>query len=105
MDAARRLRLAEDTVRRFSAAIRSAQLYAPKHPLVQRSLDAMAESVGQLLADQPSVAIGLIEQEIVVGDAPISNTENYAELVRRLQSLGIERAESAAYPGRPHQPR
>ena len=91
MDPARRLRFAEDTVRRFAAAVRGAQLYAPNHPLVQRSLDALAESVVQLLADQSSVAIGLIEQEIVVGDAPLTNTENYAELVRRLQSLGIER--------------
>ena len=91
MDPGRRLRLYEDTVRRFSAAVRSAQLYAPKHPLVQRSFDALAETVAQLLADQSSVAIGLIEHEIVVGDAPISNAENYSELVRRLQSLGIER--------------
>jgi putative nucleotidyltransferase with HDIG domain len=91
MDPARRLRLADDTVRRFSAAVRSAQLYAPNHPLVQRSLDALAESIVQLLADQSLVAIGLIEQEIVVGDIPLSKTESYAELVRRLQSLGIER--------------
>jgi putative nucleotidyltransferase with HDIG domain len=91
MDPARRLRLADDTVRRFSAAVRSAQLYAPNHPLVQRSLDALAESIVQLLADQSSVAIGLIEQEIVVGDIPLSKTESYAELVRRLQALGIER--------------
>jgi putative nucleotidyltransferase with HDIG domain len=91
MDAARRLRIAEDVVRRFSAAVRGAQLYAPKHPLVQKSFDSLSESIGQLLSDQPSVAIGLIEHEIVVGDAPIGNAEQYAELVRRLQSLGIER--------------
>ena len=30
-----------------------------------------AEAVAQLLADQPSVAIGLIDQEIVVGDTPL----------------------------------
>jgi putative nucleotidyltransferase with HDIG domain len=86
-----RLRFAEDTVRRFAAAVRGAQLYSPKHPIVERSLGALAESVTQLLADQSSVAIGLIDQEIVVGDTPLSKTENYAELVRRLQSLGIER--------------
>jgi putative nucleotidyltransferase with HDIG domain len=91
MDAARRLRIAEDTVRRFAAAVRGAQLYAPNHPLVKRSLDSLVESIALLLAEQPSVAIGLIEQEIVVGDAPIANAENYVELVRRLQSLGIER--------------
>ena len=87
-----RLRFGEDTVRRFAAAVRSAQLYAPGHPLVHRSLEALAEVVGQLVADQASVAIGLIGQEIVVGDTPlVKAAENYGELIRRLQSLGIER--------------
>jgi putative nucleotidyltransferase with HDIG domain len=91
METGRRLRVAEEAVRRFAAAIRSAQLYAPGHPLVQRGLDAFAETVVQLLADQAAVAIGLIDQEIVVGDTPLTRTENYAELIRRLQALGIER--------------
>jgi putative nucleotidyltransferase with HDIG domain len=87
-----RLRFAEDAVRRFAAAVRSAQLYAPGHPLVRKSLDALAEGVAQLVADQPSVAIGLIGQEIVVADAPLARAaENHGELIRRLQSLGIER--------------
>src|SRR5262245_66293918 len=87
-----RLRFGDDTVRRFAAAVRSAQLYAPGHPLVRRSLEALVEVVGQLVADQPSVAIGLIGQEIVVGDTPLAKAaENYGELIRRLQALGIER--------------
>lgn len=87
------LRFAEDAVRRLAAAIRAAQLYAPRHPLVQRSLVTLAESIVQLLADQPSVAIGLLDQEIVVGDTPLPKAagENYGELVRRLQTVGIER--------------
>ena len=92
MDAPRRLRVAEEAVRRFAAAIRSAQLYAPGHPLVERSLATFAETISQLLADEPTLALGLIEQEIVVGDTPLAkSTENYAELIRRLQALGIER--------------
>jgi putative nucleotidyltransferase with HDIG domain len=91
MESVHFLRVAEETVRRFAAAVRGAQLYAPNHPIVHRSLGALAESVAQLLADQSSVAIGLIDEEIVVGDTPLSKAENYAELVRRLQSLGIER--------------
>jgi hypothetical protein len=55
-------RVAEETVRRFAAAVRGAQLYAPNHPIVHRSLDALADSVVQLLADQSSVAIGLIDE-------------------------------------------
>ncbi len=87
-----RLRFAEDAVRRFAAAVRGAQLYAPGHPLVQRSLVALAEAVSQLLADQPSIAIGIIGHEIVVADTPLPKAaENYAELIRRLQALGVER--------------
>ena len=79
-------------MRRFAAAVRSAQLYAPGHPLVRRSLEALVEVIGDLVADQPSVAIGLIGQEIVVADTPLAKAaESYAELIRRLQSMGIER--------------
>jgi putative nucleotidyltransferase with HDIG domain len=88
----RRMRFAEDSVRKFAAAVRSAQLYAPGHPLVERALKALADSIVQLLADQPTVAIGFIDQEIVVGDTPLQKTaDNYTELIRRLQALGIER--------------
>ncbi|HUE88469.1 MAG TPA: HD-GYP domain-containing protein [Vicinamibacterales bacterium] len=92
MEAGRRSRLSEEAVRRFAAAVRSAQLYASGHPLVQRSLDALGETITQLVADQPSIAIGLIEQEIVVGDTPLpKGAEQYGEFIRRLQGVGIER--------------
>lgn len=92
MDAGRQLRIADDVVRRLAAAVRSAQLYAPAHPLVRRSLDAFAESVTQLVADQPAVAIGIIDQEIVVGDTPLPRGQDqFAELMRRLGTIGIER--------------
>ena len=92
MDVARRARLSEELVRRFAAAVRSAQLYSGGHPIVQRSLAALAETVAQILADEPSIAIGLLQQEIVVGDTPLpKGAESYGELIRRLQALGIER--------------
>ncbi len=87
----RRQRLAEETVRRFAAAVRSAQLYAPGHPLVLRSLGALTDALGQLLGDQASTTIGLLGQEIVVGDTPLGKRDAYSELIKRLQSLGIER--------------
>jgi putative nucleotidyltransferase with HDIG domain len=72
--------------------MRSAQLYASGHPIVQRSLNSLGETVAQVLASEPSIAIGIIEQEIVVGDTPLpKGADNYGELIRRLQSLGIER--------------
>ena len=92
MDLARRSRLSEELVRRLAAAVRSAQLYASGHPIVQRSLNALGETVAQVLATESSIAIGLIDQEIVVGDSPLpKGADNYGELIRRLQSLGVER--------------
>jgi len=92
MDATRRSRLSEELMRRFAAAVRSVQLYASGHPLVERSLDALSETITQLIADHATIAIGLIEQEIVVGDTPLpKGAEQYGEFIRRLQGLGIER--------------
>ena len=71
MDQVARLRVADDFVRRLAAALRGAQLYAPSHPLVQRAFDSLNEALTQLLTDQPSIAIGIIGQEIIVGDMPL----------------------------------
>lgn len=87
-----RLRLADEFVRRFAAALRGTQLYAPGHPIVQRTLGALGETTNRLLEDEPTVAVGLLGQDIVVGDMPLPRAaETYPELVKRLQALGIER--------------
>ncbi|HET9705881.1 MAG TPA: HD-GYP domain-containing protein [Vicinamibacterales bacterium] len=87
-----RLRAADEFMRRFGAALRAAQLYAPTHPLVQRAFEGLTESVGQMLIDQPSIAIGIIGQEVIVADMPIPKAaESMGEMIRRLRSLGIER--------------
>ncbi|MGE0041217.1 MAG: HD-GYP domain-containing protein [Vicinamibacterales bacterium] len=92
MEPARHARLADDFVRRFAAAVRGAQLYAPTHPLVQRALDALTDAVGPLVADSPALTIGFIGQEIVVGDLPVPRAaESFGELIKRMQALGIER--------------
>ncbi len=92
IDPVTRLRMADDFMRRLAAALRGAQLYAPGHPLVQRAFDGLNESLTGLLAELPSVAIGIIGQEIVVGDTPLPRAaESMGEMIRRLKSLGIER--------------
>ena len=92
MDPVTRLRLSDEFMRRLGAALRGAQLYAPSHPLVQRAFDGLNESITQLLDDQPSVAIGIIGQEVIVGDTPLPRAaESMGEMIRRLKSLGIER--------------
>ena len=46
MNATERARLADELLRRLAAAIRGAQLYAPGHPLVTRSITALARHAG-----------------------------------------------------------
>jgi putative nucleotidyltransferase with HDIG domain len=92
MDPVSRLRSADDLVRKLAAALRAGQLYAPSHPLVQRAFDTLNEALTQLLIDQPTIAIGIIGQEIIVGDVPLPRAaESMGEMIRRLKSLGIER--------------
>lgn len=92
MSASQRARLADDLVRRLAAALRGAQLYAPGHPLVVRSVAALSDVLALSHATSPSVAIGIVGDELVVGEIPIPRAaENMGELMRRLQQAGIER--------------
>ncbi|HQZ38758.1 MAG TPA: HD-GYP domain-containing protein [Vicinamibacterales bacterium] len=92
MEPTRQVRVAEEFVRRFAAAVRGAQLYSPGHPLVRRGQAALAESASQLLADQSSVTIGVLGQELIVGELPVPRSrETYGEFIRRLKRVGIER--------------
>jgi putative nucleotidyltransferase with HDIG domain len=91
-DAARQLRQADEFVRRMTAAVRANQLYAPSHPLAGRALKALAESAGQLLAEDATVAVGFIDNEVVVGEIPLVQVgDAFAELLRRVRQVGIER--------------
>jgi putative nucleotidyltransferase with HDIG domain len=56
----------EDLVRRLAAAIRSASLYAPGHPLVQRGIDALVSQSAALTQNGDPIVIGFIGDEVVV---------------------------------------
>jgi HD-GYP domain-containing protein (c-di-GMP phosphodiesterase class II) len=82
----------EELLRRFSAAVRGAQLYAPGHPLVARNTVAFTDALLELLSGMPSLSIGLLADEIVVGDQPMPRgTAVVGELFGRLRAHGIER--------------
>src|SRR6185436_13334532 len=66
--------------------------YAPGHPLVTRSITALGETLVTVHSAMPSIAIGIVGEELVVGDIPIPRAaETMGELMRRLQQAGIER--------------
>jgi putative nucleotidyltransferase with HDIG domain len=92
MTPAERARLADELVRRLAAALRSAQLYAPSHPLVRRSIAALADTLTIAHASLASIAVGVVGDDLVVIDMPVPRAaENMGELMRRLTLAGIER--------------
>jgi putative nucleotidyltransferase with HDIG domain len=92
MSVPQRTRLADELSRRLAAAIRGAQLYAPGHPLVRRSTLALLETLALVHQSAASAAIGIVGEELVVGEVPVARAaETMGELMRRLQHIGIER--------------
>jgi len=92
VNAVQRARVADDLVRRLAASIRSAQLYSSGHPIVVRSITALTESLAVAHAATPSLAIGIVGEDLVVGEIPVPRAaENMGELMRRLQQAGVER--------------
>ena len=92
LDPTTRFQLSDDLLRRFGAALRGGQLYAPSHPIVMRNLDAFNESLRGLCQHEGTVVIGVLGDELIVGDLPMSKASaSMGELIRRLAALGIER--------------
>ena len=92
MTDANRSSLYEDLARRFAAALRGCQLYTAGHPLQQRNIDQLLVTLERLHAIRPAVALGVVGDQIVVADTPLSRVaSNLGELLRRLKTSGIER--------------
>jgi putative nucleotidyltransferase with HDIG domain len=83
--------LADLFLRRFAAAVRSAQLYSAHHPIIARNLGALSAAVEALHVAQPTITLGIVGAEVVVGDVPADKAEAVGDVVRRLQAAGIER--------------
>jgi putative nucleotidyltransferase with HDIG domain len=88
---ATRFQLADELLRRFAAAVRSAQLYSTGHPIIGRNLESFAAAVRSIHAFRPTAVIGLVGDEVVVDDTPMAKADTLGPLVRRLQLSGIER--------------
>ena len=89
--AAPRLQMAEELLRCFSATMRSVQLYSKGHPIINRNIGALSTAIQLLHSMQPAIVIGMVGDEIIVDDTPISKSEALAPTVRRLRQGGIER--------------
>lgn len=86
-----RHQLADELLRRFAAALRSAQLYSKGHPIIARNLESLSSAIQLLHALNPSVTIGIVGDQIVVDDMPMTKVDMLGNLVKRLEQAGVER--------------
>jgi putative nucleotidyltransferase with HDIG domain len=86
-----RVQLADELLRRLAAALRSAQLYSKGHPIIGRNLDSLSGALQLLHSLSPSVVVGLVGEQVVVDDMPMTKADALGPLARRLQQGGIER--------------
>ena len=92
LDTTARFALADEFLRRLGASLRGIQLYAPNHPIVSRNLTALADALRSLHEHEPTVVVGILGEEVIVGDMPMTKTSaTMGELIRRFGALGIER--------------
>ena len=86
------MQLFDELLRRFGASLRGIQLYSAQHPLVARNIDGLWDTIRTLQAHEPSITLGIVGEELVVGDMPMPKaTASMGELIRRLRGLGVER--------------
>jgi putative nucleotidyltransferase with HDIG domain len=83
--------LADQFLRRFAAAVRSAQLYSARHPIIARNVGALSAAINVMHASQPTITVGIVGSEVVIGDVPVGKAESLGDVIRRLRSAGIER--------------
>jgi putative nucleotidyltransferase with HDIG domain len=86
-----RQQLADELLRRFAAALRAGQLYSRSHPIIARNLELLVSAVQQLHEHAPSIVIGIVGEEIIVDDMPVTKAEALGGLARRLKQISVER--------------
>ena len=86
-----RTQLGEELLRHFIATLRAAQLYSPDHPIVARNQEALSTAIQLLLSLQPTLVIGIIGDEMVVDERPVTKGDAFGGLLRRLKQIGVER--------------
>jgi putative nucleotidyltransferase with HDIG domain len=82
----------EDLVRRLSATVRAAELYAATHPNVQRTASGLLAALTPALADVPAVIVGFLEDDVVVNDFRLPRgSANMAGLLRDMRDRKVEK--------------
>jgi putative nucleotidyltransferase with HDIG domain len=87
-----RLTLYEDLLRRLASGVRNSTLYAADHPLVARNLAGLVSVLAALHQQQPSIAVGIVGNDLVVADTPMHRVSaTMTELIKKLKDNKVER--------------
>ena len=79
-----RVAMYEDLLRRTASGVRNSQLYAPDHPLVARNLGGLVAVLASLHQQQPSIAVGIVGNDLVVADTPMHKVSaTMTELIKK----------------------
>ena len=82
----------EELVRRLAAGIRAAELYSAQHPLVRRSVQALAAAAAAHLGDATTLVVGFIGDDVVVNDTRLGKgSASLTGFVRGLRDREIEK--------------
>ncbi|MEY4095094.1 MAG: hypothetical protein RLZZ53_2293 [Acidobacteriota bacterium] len=82
----------EDLIRRLGATVRAAELYAPTHPLVQRTALGLLGVLTPMLEGTPTVIVGFLEDDVVVNDFRLTRgSANMAGLLRDMRDRKVEK--------------
>ena len=91
-DVVTRVALYEDLLRRIASGVRGAQLYAPDHPLVARNMEGLLAGLSALHQQQPSIAIGIVGEDLVVADTPMHKVSaTMTDFIKKLKDCKVER--------------
>ena len=83
---------AEDLIRRLGATVRAAELYAPTHPLVQRTATGLLTALTPALNDSPSVIVAFLGDDVVINDLRLPRgSANMAGLLRDMRDRKVEK--------------
>src|SRR5262245_45501735 len=81
----------DDLVRRLAAAGRSASLYAPAHPLVQRGVDALNAQCAALTQKTDSVVVGFVGDDVVANAVRLPKSAALTGFARDMREREIEK--------------
>ena len=90
-DDPRRIRMAEDLLRHFTASARAVQLYTLDHPIVTRAIGQLSDTLERAHVEAADVVLGIIDQQVIVDGIPVAGVQGATEAIDRFRAIGIER--------------